>query len=106
MLGYLEDNVDNQHEKIMVNHFQFARNANITEAQAMNSTAQLDQWRAKMASKGGAVKEMKLAFHFIGSDAEHSFIQLEDAMKGKTNSQSISFKVSFLSFDPIRPKLT
>lgn len=92
MLGYLEDNVDNQHEKIMVNHFQFARNANITEAQAINSTAQLDQWRAKMASKGGAVKEMKMAFHFIGSDAEHSFIQLEDAMKGKTNSQSISFK--------------
>ena len=107
ILGYLEDNVDTQHQKIMVNHFQFARNAKITEEQAMNSTAQLDQWRATMASKGGAVKEMKLAFHFIGSDAEHSFIQLEDAMKGKTNSQSISFKVSFpQSFHPIWPNLT
>ena len=82
----------------MVNHFQFARNARITEAQATNSTAQMNQWRADMASKGGAVKEMKLAFHFIGSDAEHSFDQLEEAMNGKTNSQSISFKVSFSNF--------
>ena len=86
----------------MVNHFQFARNAEITEEQAMNSTAQLDQWRANMASKGGAVKEMKMAFHFIGSDAEHSFVQLEEAMKGKKNSQSISFKVSLPQlFHPI-----
>lgn len=92
LLGYLEENVDTQHEKIMVNHFQFAKNAKIDEAQAKNTTTELDQWRATMASKGSVIKEIKLAFHFIGSDAEHSFDQLEDAMKGRTNSQSISFR--------------
>ena len=31
LLGYLEENVDLEHDKIMVNHFQFAKNRDIDQ---------------------------------------------------------------------------
>jgi len=92
LLGYLEDNVQSKHERIMVNHFQFAKNAPIDQAQAKNTTDALEQWRASMASNEKVIKELKLAFHFIGDDAEDSFDQLKKAMEVNANSQSISFE--------------
>ena len=94
LLGYLEDNVNIEHGKIMVNHFQFAKNAEIAQSQAKNTTEELRQWRDTMASNGKVINQMKMAFHFIGGEAEDSFDQLEESLKGQTNSQSIAFNVS------------
>ena len=48
--------------------------------------------------KNRIIKKLKMAFHFIGTDAEKSYYGLERALLGTNNYQSIEFKVSS-SFD-------